>query len=153
LCLIAERRAPSFAFSTFDPEKGRGSELTKIAVDPESDLFWDLSPNGQHVAVLEGLSGRIQIVSLSGEPVREIKVKGMTTTSFIDWAADGKAVFVSRPTRRGFELVRVDLLGNIQVLWEETGGLGTAALASPDGKYLAIRGWSVTSNYWMTTNF
>lgn len=154
LCVVAQRSlAPSFTFSAFDPLKGRGSELAKISVDPESECFWDLSPDGQHIAVLEGLSGHIYILSLTGGAPREIRPKGMETTSFIDWAADGKALFVSRPTRRGFDLLRVDLDGNSQVLWEERGGLGTSALPSPDGKHLAIRGWTVTSNFWTMTNF
>lgn len=154
LCVMAEGgMGPSFTFSRFDPVKGRGSELAKIEVDPESDFFWDLSPDGRRIAVLEGLSGRIHILSLTGEAVREINTKGLESTQFINWAADGKAVFVSRPTHRGFELLRVDLTGKSEVLWEERGGLGTSALASPDGKHLAIRGWSMTSNFWTMTNF
>ena len=154
LCMIADRRsAQALTFSTFDPLKGRGSEITKISVNPESECFWDLSPDGTRLAVLEGLSGKVHIISVSGGAAREIKTKGMETTNFLDWSADGKAVFVSRPTRRGFELVRLDLSGNRQVVWEERGGLGTSALSSPDGKHLAIRGWNVTSNFWAMTNF
>ena len=154
LCVVADGGlGPSFTFSRFDPLKGRGPEIAKITIGPESDFFWDLSPDGRHIAVLEGLSGRIHILSLTGEAVREIKTKEMETTQFVTWAADGKALFVSRPTRRGFELLRLDLNGDVHVLWEETGGLGTSALPSPDGKHLAIRGWSVTSNFWMMTNF
>jgi eukaryotic-like serine/threonine-protein kinase len=154
LCVIAERRlGTSFVFSRFVPLKGRGSEIAKINLDPESDFFWDLSPDGRRIAVLEGLSGRIHILSLTGEAVRVINTNGMETTQFINWTADGKALFVSRPTRQGFELLRLDLNGDIHVLWEETGGLGTSALPSPDGKHLAIRGWSVTSNFWTMTNF
>jgi eukaryotic-like serine/threonine-protein kinase len=154
LCMIADRRsAQALTFSTFDPLKGRGSEITKISVNPESECFWDLSPDGTRLAVLDGLSGKVNIISLSGGAAREIKTKGMETTNFLDWSADGKAVFVSRPTRRGFELVRLDLSGNSQVVWEERGGLGTSALSSPDGKHLAIRGWNVTSNFWTMTNF
>jgi Tol biopolymer transport system component len=152
--VIADRSlARGLTFSTFDPLKGRGAEITSINVDPESKWFWDLSPDGTRIALLEGLSGRVRIISLSGEAAREIKTKGMETTNFLDWSADGKAVLVSRPTRRGFELIRLDLNGNSQVLWEEKGGLGTSALPSPDGKHLAIRGWSVTSNFWTMTNF
>jgi hypothetical protein len=38
-------------------------------------------------------------------------------------------------------------------LWEQEGGLGISALPSPDGRHLAIRGWSVNSNIWMIENF
>ena len=153
-CVLAEGGlGPKFTFSKFDPLTGRSSELAKINLDPETDFFWDLSPDGRRVAVLEGLSGRIHVLSLTGETAQEIKTKEMETTQFITWAADGQALFVSRPTRRGFQLLRLDLDGNTHVLWEETGGLGTSALTSPDGKHLAIRGWSMTSNFWTMTNF
>lgn len=154
LCVVAERTsAAEFTFSKLDPMKGRGPAIAKVSIAPESDFFWDLSPDGRHIAVLEGLSGRIHILSLIGEAAREINTTGLATTQFINWAADGKAVFVSRPTRQGFELLRVELNGKSEVLWEERGGLGTSALASPDGKHLAIRGWSMTSNFWTMTNF
>jgi len=154
LCVMAEGGlGQSLTFSRFDPLKGRGSEIAKINLDPESDFFWDLSPDGRRIAVLEGLSGRIHILSLTGEAMQVINTNGMETTQFINWTADGKALFVSRPTRQGFELLRLDLNGDVHVLWEETGGLGTSALPSPDGKHLAIRGWSVTSNFWTMTNF
>ena len=154
LCVMAEGSVgPNFSFSRFDPLKGRGLEIAKISIDPDSDFFWDLSPDGRRIAVLEGLSGRIHILSFTGEAMRVINTNGMEATQFINWTADGKALFVSRPTRRGFELLRLDLNGNSEVFWEERGGLGTSALPSPDGKHLAIRGWSVTSNFWMMTNF
>lgn len=154
LCVMAEEGVgPRFTFSKFDPLKGRGPEIAKISIDPGSDFFWDLSSDGRHIAILEGLSGRIHILALTGEAVREINTKGIESTQFINWAADGKALFVSRPTHRGFELLRVDLSGKSEVLWKQKGGLGISALASPDGKHLAIRGWSVTSNFWTMKNF
>jgi serine/threonine protein kinase/Tol biopolymer transport system component len=154
LCAIAERGpATQLTFTAFDPLRGRGREIAKVSVSPESEWSWDLSPDGARLAVLEGLSGQIHIVSLIGQAEREIKGKGMESTNFLDWTADGKALLVSRPTRRGFELLRLDLKGNSQVLWEQRGGLGTSALPSPDGRHLAIRGMSVTSNYWTIENF
>jgi hypothetical protein len=77
----------------------------------------------------------------------------MENANFLDWTADGKALFVSRPTRRGFELLYLDLQGNSHILWEQRGSLGTSALPSPDGHHLAIRGWNVNSNLWMMENF
>ena len=77
----------------------------------------------------------------------------MQSTDFVDWTADGKALLVSRPTRRGFELLRVDVNGKSHILWEQRGGLGTSALPSPDGKHLAIRGWSINSNLWLMQDF
>ena len=75
------------------------------------------------------------------------------STNFLDRTADGKAILVSRPTLRGFELLRLSLDGKSHILWEQRGGLGTSALPSPDGKHLAIRGWSVNSNLWSMSDF
>lgn len=155
LCAIAERTPDStqLIFTTFDPLKGRGREITRLDISPDSDCNWDLSPDGTRFAILESLHGQIHILSLIGQAAREIKVKGMESTNFLDWAADGKALFVSRPTRRGFDLLYLDLQGNSHVLWEQRGSLGTSALSSPDGRHIAIRGWSVNSNMWMMENF
>jgi serine/threonine protein kinase len=155
LCALAESSAAGtqLIFTTFDPLKGRGGEITRLDVTPDPYSTWDLSPDGTRFAVLEGLPGRIHILSRSGQAARTIKVRGIERTKFLDWTADGKALLVSRPTRRGFELLFVDLQGNSHVLWEQRGSLGTSALPSPDGRHLAIRGWSVNSNLWMMENF
>jgi len=154
LCAMAERpSADTLNFSSFDPLKGQGPEITRLNVRPDTKCYWDLSPDGTRFAVLESLPGEIHILSLTGEAVREIKVQGLESTNFVDWAADGKALLVSRPTRRGFELLYLDLKGNSHVLWQQKGSLGTSALPSPDGRHLAIQGWSMNSNLWVLENF
>jgi Tol biopolymer transport system component len=154
LCAIAERPLPTqLTFAAVDPLRGRGRELSTVNVDRESECSWDLSPDGTRLAVLEGLTGQIHIVHLNNQPAQEIRAEGMQSTNFVDWTADGKALLVSRPTRRGFELLRLDVNGKSHILWEQRGGLGTSALPSPDGKHLAIRGWSINSNLWLMQDF
>ena len=155
LCAIAERSpaATKLTFIAFDPFKGRGRELMKFDTSPGSDYSWDLSPDATRIAVLKNLTGQIHILSLTGQPTLMINVGSSSTSSFLDWAADGKGLFVSRPTPRGFALLSVDLHGHIHALWEQEGSLGISALPSPDGRHLAVRGWSVNSNIWMMENF
>jgi Tol biopolymer transport system component len=155
LCAIAERSpaGTQLIFTALDPLKGRGDEITRLAITLDPYTTWDLSPDGTRFAVLEGVPGRIHIFSRFGQASREINVKGMERTTFLDWTADGNALLASRPTRRGFELLYLDRQGDSHVLWEQRGGLGISALPSPDGRHLAIRGWSVNSNIWMMENF
>jgi hypothetical protein len=53
----------------------------------------------------------------------------------------------------GSVLMYVDLQGKSLVLWKEPGGLQTWGVPSPDGRYLAIEGFTLNSNIWMMENF
>jgi hypothetical protein len=53
----------------------------------------------------------------------------------------------------GATLLRVDLEGHVQPLWGTKSGRYTWAVASPDGKYLAIRAPETERNAWMMENF
>jgi eukaryotic-like serine/threonine-protein kinase len=155
LCVIAERssfNAP-LTFSRLDPLKGRGPELQRIARTLDSGYVWDLSPDASRIAVLESLTGKIQIVSLVGQPPLTFNVEGISTSTFLDWAPDGQGLFLSKPTSHGFALLYSDLRGKTRNLWEQEGSLGISALPSPDGRHIALRGWNVNSNIWMIENF
>ena len=104
--------------------------------------------------------GRIEIRSLTGEIESRIEVQGWENPLSIDWAADGKSLFVSNPGLIespagpiGATLLKVDLEGHVQPLWETKGGRYTWAVASPDGKYLAVRGPATERNAWLIENF
>jgi Tol biopolymer transport system component len=112
-----------------------------------------LSPDGTSIAVIKRSEGRIHILSVNGQAPRAITVKGWNNLENVDWAPDGKGLFVSSPTQRGHALIHVDLQGNAQVLWEQAQDLETYAVPSRDGSRLAIMGWSLDSNSWMIENF
>jgi len=72
----------------------------------------------------------------------------------LNWAADGKGLFVVSGNRQERALLHVDLHGNAHFLWENPGAYGEAtAVASPDGHHLAMFGWSLDSNMWTMENF
>ena len=155
LCAIAERSADGkqLVFTAFDPLKGRGHELAEFKTEAAGDYHWDLSRDGAHIAILKKLEGRIQILSLNGSVPQEITVKGWNTLSSVVWTADGKGLFVSSYSRRGADMLHIDLKGNVRLLWEHPGGVEIYGLPSPDGRHLAMRSWSVDSNLWMMENF
>jgi DNA-binding beta-propeller fold protein YncE len=140
-------------FTAFDPLQGRGRELTRFDIDPQSNYDWALSPDGSRIAVLNMMEGRIHILSLSRNATMDFAVKGWKSLDSVAWTADGKTLFVSNHTEEGSVLLHVDLQSNSQVLWKQEGGGGTVAIPSPDGRHLAIMGWTLNSNIWMMENF
>jgi Tol biopolymer transport system component len=167
LCVIGERTpdGKQLIFTAFDPLEGRGRELSRFDIDPEAGYQWDLSPDGLHIAICRRLVARIQILSLSGQKLREISIKGWNGLQNVNWAADGKRLFVSTSIPDGAVLLQVDLHGNTNVIWEQRGSPApfTAipfggpsmpwGVPSPDGRHLAIYCWSLSSNIWMIENF
>jgi eukaryotic-like serine/threonine-protein kinase len=158
LCAIAERSADRkhLVFTAFDPVQGRGrklAEFTTEATEATDNYEWKLSPDGTRVAILKSREGRINILWLNGRAPQEITVKGWNTLTDANWAADGKSLFVSTFGDRGAVLLSVDLQGNARLLWENKGGIETYAVPSPDGRHLAMQGFTEDGNMWMMENF
>jgi Tol biopolymer transport system component len=151
-CVGAEVRDGKSRFISFDPYSGERRELFQ---HPWSDFT--VSPDGSRIGII--LGGRIEIRSLTGGLEQQIAVNGWPNLHGIDWAADGRSVFVghsglieSPSGRIGMILLRVYLDGRVHPLWETRAG-GTWAVASPDGKYVAIEDPASERNAWMMENF
>jgi serine/threonine protein kinase/Tol biopolymer transport system component len=157
LCVLGERSADrkQLAFVAFDPVGGKGRELMKIDTDPNDDYNWNLSLDGSRLALVKiGESeGHIQIRSFIGKPVRDVSVKGWGRFNTVDWAGDGKGLFVSTVGVKGPTLLHIDLEGNAHVLWAQKGHTGTWGVPSPDGRFLAVVDQEEDHNAWMIENF
>jgi Tol biopolymer transport system component/DNA-binding winged helix-turn-helix (wHTH) protein len=155
LCAIAERSADrrQLVFTAFDPVQGRGHELVEFPADAASDYEWDLSPDGTRIAILRDREGKLEILALNGRAQQEITVKGWSVLTTLAWAADGNGLIVSSFVERGSVLLSVDLQGNASLLWEDKGGVSTYAVPSPDGRHLAMQGFTEDANLWMMENF
>lgn len=177
LCAIAEQTPDlkQLIFTAFDPVRGRGEELIRFGIDAKArldpiapDYVWDLSPDGTRIAILKYSEGRIHVLPLNGQARQEITAKGWNSLLSANWAADGKGLFVSSATKTGSALLHVDLQGKAHILWEQKGSIApwngpftqwlggpTAprAVASPDGRHLAIYSRSWSANMWMMENF
>jgi eukaryotic-like serine/threonine-protein kinase len=134
---------------------GRGPVLAKLNIDPNmSDWDWEVAPHGDRIAFVETRKGRVQILSLRGADTQEFTVKGWREMDNVFWAADGRGLYFSSPTPLGAALLRSDLAGNVQVLYQQGGGIHqTSGIPSPDGRHLAMLGWSLNGNIWMMDNF
>jgi len=138
-------------FTALDPLKGR--ELARFDTDPTAEYDWDLSPDASFIDIKKNREPRLSMLSLRGQEPRELIVKGWSTLINLNWAANGKGLFMSSPVQRGSVLLYVDLQGNAHPLWEQRGSLATWAIPSPDGRHLALSGWTTTANSWMLENF
>jgi len=78
LCAIAELTGDGKQeiISALDPLKGRGSELTRLDLDPNAYWCTALSPDGSRIAATRRADGPIYILSPHGQPIQQIQVKG-----------------------------------------------------------------------------
>ena len=144
LCVLSEKIQNQVIFTAFDPVEGRKGELARIGA-PLPD-FWDLSPDGQWIAL--GWGGRIRLLSLAGQPPRDISVDGWSNLQCVAWAADGKAVFATAWASKDAPLLRISLDGAVKLLHK---GLFHTLnpVPSPDGRYLAFGENTMESNVWV----
>jgi hypothetical protein len=155
ICVLGQAQPREYIFSAFDVANGSLRQVAKLDAAP-SGYNWGLSPDGTVLAATEiGVNqNRIRLVSLSGLPARDITVKDWNNFMSVDWAADGKGLFVSsNPTGRVSTLLYVDLAGNATPLWQVKNFYATWAIPSHNGKYVAIPAPTTECNIWMLENF
>ena len=83
--------------SAFDPLTGKEHAVRTVGVHPGGLRNWMPSPDGSRLVFMEfnTLEGRIRLLSLRGDPDRDLVVNGWAGFNSVDWAADGKSLFVS----------------------------------------------------------
>jgi eukaryotic-like serine/threonine-protein kinase len=126
--------------------------LFAIDCDLRKGRNWMLSPDGTQIATSKNDQdhGEIQIYSLDGAMKRRVRVNGFNQFLSIDWAADGASWFVGTRTATGCSLLKVHQNGRAQVLLNMRGrNMRSFAIPSPNGRRLAILGWTISRNVWM----
>jgi len=150
-CVLLERGTTSSPFTVFalDPIRGKQQELTQI---PSGTSGANLTPDGEHIAYIvpeeRGIQNRIRIVSFHGEPSHDIVVKEAVRLGNLDSFPTGG--FLSLETASSHpKLLFMTTDGMSKVLWSPEQLDAGFALASPDGKHLAIQAASHQSNVWL----
>jgi eukaryotic-like serine/threonine-protein kinase len=164
VCVVAEESQDrkTLIVTNFDPVRGRGAELARFELDNppnigdsiEHVLLFDISPDGNRLAVSRSEHGPIEIRSFHGNHsfvIPEGTAHRPKNMKFIKWAADGRALIISSDSSQGGEILRLDLQGNSSSLWKcASWCMGTP---SPDGRHLGIYNQTVSANMWMMENF
>jgi Tol biopolymer transport system component/predicted Ser/Thr protein kinase len=141
--------------SAFDPLTGKRREVRTVSIHPGVNQNWMPSPDGSRLAFSQFniLEGRIRLLSLRGDPDRDIVVKGWAGFNAVNWAADGKSLFVSSQSPTSSTLLHVDLDGHATPLWDQRGSPRTNGVPAPNGRDIAIAGITTDSNVWLIENF
>ena len=157
--VMSEAQGSDLVFSELDPIGGRGPELMRHTMSFADPGFanWALSRDGGRVA-LTNFRNQVQVLDLAAKSVKTLTVRGWTGLEYIDWAADGRSVFVpahpvNGPRLNNTGLLHVDLDGQVTVLRHEANEWHVFPAASPDGRHLAFATMVLDSNAWMVEDF
>jgi len=150
VCVYSKTTAKKESFYKFNLKTGETSDLLVIH---SGMVNWGLSPDGRTLAIIDITQPEtvIQLWSVSSGEKRELSVAGWPKLETVDWAADGKSMFVATGVSGGkSSLLNVYLDGRVKVLRNENNQLVHWAVPSPDGHRLAIMESSFYSNVWVT---
>jgi hypothetical protein len=153
LCAYSKKENNQFIFTSFDPQLKERRELGRFTfIDPKGFYDWSLSPDATRIAILQLATSNLYLLNLKTQILQRIIIKHWNNFVTLDWAADGKGLFMCS-LQPGAVLLHIDLLGNAHVLWEPHGEHMVYALPSPDGKHAAMPFVSADVNVWMMENF
>jgi Tol biopolymer transport system component/DNA-binding winged helix-turn-helix (wHTH) protein len=157
VCVLSTVKNGELSLFYFDPVRGLGNRI-QLASPAELHYKsnWTLSPDGKSIAIASKDTPPGQpafaLVSLNGGPTRTIPVRDCHRINFIDWAADGKTLWVGGSQLGKSVLLSVDLHGNSKpMLTESNMNLGWA-IPSPDGRRIALWKDSGSLNVWLLEN-
>ena len=162
LCLYTAQEMNHQRFFAFAPLTGQTTELT-LATVKGGWVNWNLSPDGKSLAITKIGSqqkSNIRIVDLGDGSERVIPLPEWEEIGSVDWAPDGKSIWVSamRQRRPAFgtysaqSIVNVNLNGKVTES-PDTDAVWFAAIPSPDGLHLALPGATENSNVWLLEHF
>jgi dipeptidyl aminopeptidase/acylaminoacyl peptidase len=132
---------------TLDTVTGAMKSIYKPELQIASPVF---SPDGHHVAVIEGLmsdagltGGDIQVIDLAGRGARNVTPQLQSSASAISWTADGKILFAQYVGGDSGIAMLDPVSLKITTIWQaperiSRGGWGPTLSAASDGKTLAF---------------
>jgi len=158
VCVLSEFTGNRLEFFTFNALTGEKKPLTRIEGSDWYLQNWTLSPDGSMLAMAKKHRvpgpAAIRLYFLADGSERTLMLKDWSGIACLDWAANGRSIWVSASSRAGMQsLLNVDLHGKAKpVLQEPEKGLGWA-IPSADGRHLAIWESSGSSNAWLLEGF
>lgn len=158
VCILSKASPGGLAFMTFDPVTGKQSEFTRIEDQEWYAYNWTLSPDGSTLAVSKKhriqVPASIRLLPVAGGVERTVSAPPWAGIAYMDWAADGRSLWVRASSSAGVEtLLKIDLHGNATpALQEPEMELGWA-IPSPDGRHVALWKARDSSSAWLLESF
>ena len=163
-CVYSRIDSEYSRFFAFDPLSGTDTELLAARSKKEVGMnIWSLSPDGKYLVTSKSQNPYdgpvLRLLSLFDGRVRDLPVAtGVKLIMGIDWAADGRSIWVggymgrgSWGTRSG--IINMDLNGRVTELIKGYSPVILGGVPSPDGRHLALRANTQSSNIWLLENF
>ena len=158
VCVLSQVSSDSLDFFTFDPVTGKKTPLTRIEGAASHLENWSLCPDGLILALAKKTHvpgpGNIRLFSIADGKDRTLTLQDWSGISSLDWAADGRTIWVTASSPAGIPtLLNVDLRGRAKPFLQESEKDLGWAIPSPDGRHLAIWEASANSNAWLLEGF
>jgi DNA-binding winged helix-turn-helix (wHTH) protein/Tol biopolymer transport system component len=158
-CVMATQDADGthLIIAEFDPAKGKGKELLRIAMKVTSEeifFSWDISPEGSEIVLCEpGESDtHLKLISLSDGSQNEVVLRGWRQFGAVAWAPDGKTLFVSMGSDNGSTILEASLGGSVNTLMQRNQRIEDC-IPSPDGHWLAFSEIDARTNVSLVSGF
>jgi hypothetical protein len=124
--------------------------------DSGRDEFFDQM--GSHIAIHKRTETPVQLIPLVGGAAKQLEATGWNSIENLHWAADGKGFYAASRTADSSVLLYLDMQGTSRVVWEQKGTMGnlqagTSGIPSPDGRHLAMMGYTYNANMWTLEDF
>jgi serine/threonine protein kinase len=151
-CVISRWDQGQLVFFALDPLHGQSGEITRTKLEHRTDLSWNISQDGTHVAIGVLPGRKIRLLDLQNGTERDIQLSMGVMLQGLCWAAEGNALFAGIITTER-QIVRIDLDGNTQLLLQTNGVQVDHPTLSPDGRHLAYSKANLEDNLWLLENF
>jgi len=157
-CIFGISTPDRIEFVAFDSKTGDTHAIEGLAPPVGGSYNWSLSPDGSMVAIGDWRRGpapsEILLLSLRGRAERKLALADWAGISSIDWAADGRSLWVSAVRPSGEQaLLSVDLKGRATALLQNLQREVGWAIPSPDGRRIAFWEAGGSSNAWLLRGF
>ena len=157
LCIFSQYTNDRLTFYKFDPISGK-HEVLKVLQQPDWFLQnWSLSADGTTLVLAKkhrGVSADLRFVGVDGRNPRTLHLENWFAIAYIDWAADGKSVWVNASNSAGIpHVLNVGLDGKVKSFLEEREMELGWVIPSPDGKHIAVWRGDTSSNAWLLEGF
>jgi Tol biopolymer transport system component/DNA-binding winged helix-turn-helix (wHTH) protein len=157
-CIFSQAGTSNLSFTKLDADNGKEQPLRVLESDMGPAYNWTLSPDGSTLALAQWrrrqIPAEIQLVELKSGAARTLWLQDWAGITSIDWAADGRSLWVGALNPAGTRaLLNVDLRGRARPLLQDAQKDIGWAIPSPDGRRIAYWETSGSSNAWLLQGF
>jgi serine/threonine protein kinase/Tol biopolymer transport system component len=150
-CVVAEGADDNPRFVEIDPKRGRVRDIARIRVSDPWFVTWDLDGRGERIVVADGRQALYLVSVKDGTSTPLPDLPASCWPEHIKWAPDGSWLLVSCGTWTASRcwIIRYDLEGRTDLLWERQACVTPRVFISPDARRVAFSMIPLDTDVWM----